>query len=130
MRPNSDLDLAVSIDQPALAREDGSEQAAFDREWKALRLRGEASLTRSILWPLHFESHRGDATPTVKRYIEDCSRLVYERGAGMIGVTMSKRKGSKALRKLKGYLEDPNIEHARSKAKKKLRSTVRSLPPR
>ena len=45
----------------------------------------------------------------------------------MIKKEMGRYKGRATMRSVGGYLSDPHIKHPKSKAKKKLRSKVRSL---
>ena len=76
-RPDSDLDLAIVIDEP-------SDEAELQAAWSALRRRGESYLASSLPWRAHLELHRGDLTPNLKSYLEDCSRIAYRRGESEI----------------------------------------------
>jgi predicted nucleotidyltransferase len=74
VRPDSDLDLAVTISLPPTA-----DLAQAQEVWTEMKQRGVAALAAVITWPLHFELLEGERSPNLRCYVADCSRLIYRR---------------------------------------------------
>jgi hypothetical protein len=74
IRPDSDLDLAVTVDLPSSAT-----PLEVQRTWTPLRQRGAAALAPGIPWPLDLQVLEDGGSPCLRSHVADCSRLIYAR---------------------------------------------------